>query len=109
MTLMVQLKEPWLADVGFGDSFTEPKRLDISGLQPDHGKDYHLTRKDGWTLLSRRMKGTGVWEPQYKFSLTPRKLEDFVPRCRWQQTSPRSHFRRAAYALAYSQWKIEPY
>src|SRR5947209_19274326 len=61
MTLLVQLKEPWLADVGFGDSFTEPKRLDISGLQPDHGKDYHLTRKDGWTLLSRRMKGTGVW------------------------------------------------
>ncbi len=94
MTLLVQLKEPWLVDVGFGDLFTGPKRLDISRLQADHGRDYRFARKDDWILLSRRMKGTGVWELQYKFGLTPRKLEDFVPRCRWQQTSPRSHFRK---------------
>ncbi len=94
MTLLVQLKNPWLADVGFGDSFTEPKRLDMSGPQADRRKDYRFTRKDGWTMLSRRTKGNGVWEPQYKFSLAHRNLEDFVPRCRWQQTSPRSHFRK---------------
>ena len=94
MTLLVQLKHPWLADVGFGDSFTEPKRLNISSPQTDHGRDYRFTGKDGWTLLSRRTKGSTVWKPQYKFSLTPRKLEDFVPRCRWQETSPRSHFRK---------------
>jgi len=94
MTLLVQLKHPWLADVGFGDSFTEPKRLDMSGLQADQGKDYRLTRKDGWILLSRRTRGDRFWEPQYKFSLTSRSLEDFVPRCRWQQTSPRSHFKK---------------
>ena len=94
MTLLVQLKNPWLADIGFGDSFTEPKRLDVSGPQADRGKDYRFTREDGWTLLSRRTKGNGVWEPQYKFSLAHRNLEDFVPRCRWQQTSPRSHFRK---------------
>jgi len=93
MTLLVQLKEPWLADVGFGDSFTEPKQLKMSYPQADHGKDYRFTRKDGWILLSRRTKGQRIWEPQYKFSLTPRKLQDFIPRCRWQQTSPRSHFR----------------
>jgi N-hydroxyarylamine O-acetyltransferase len=92
MTLLVQLKEPWLADVGFGDSFTEPKRLDISHPQADHGKDYHLARKDDWFLLSRRTKRSRFWEPQYKFSLTSRSLEDFTPRCLWQQTSPRSHF-----------------
>jgi N-hydroxyarylamine O-acetyltransferase len=94
MTLLVQLKNPWLADAGFGDSFTEPKRLDVSGPQADRGKDYRFTRKDGWTLLSRRTNGNGVWEPQYKFSLAPRNLDDFVARCRWQQTSPRSHFRK---------------
>jgi len=94
MTLLVQLKHLWIADVGFGDSFTEPKRLDLSGPQADRGKDYRFTRKDGWTLLSRRTKGNGAWEPQYKFSLTHRNLEDFVPRCRWQQTSPKSHFRK---------------
>jgi N-hydroxyarylamine O-acetyltransferase len=94
MTLLVPLKEPWLADVGFGDSFTEPKRLDTSQPQADHGKDYRLTQKDEWIILSRRTKGHRIWEPQYKFSLTPRKLEDFVPRCRWQQTSPVSHFKK---------------
>lgn len=94
MALLVQFREPWLADVGFGDSFTEPKRLDMLGPQADRGKDYRFIRRDGWILLSRRTKGTRFWEPQYKFSLTSRRLEDFIPRCRWQQTSPRSHFRK---------------
>ena len=94
MVLLVQLEHPWLVDVGFGDSFTEPKRLDMSGPQADRGKQYRFTRRDGWTLLSRRLKGNGVWEPQYLFSLRPRKIEDFIPRCLWQQTSPRSHFRK---------------
>ena len=94
MTLLVQLKDSWVADVGFGDSFTEPKRLDMSHRQTDHGKDYRSTRKDGWILLSRRTKGNRLWEPQYKFNLTSRRLEDFIPRCLWQQTSPRSHFRK---------------
>ncbi len=94
MTLLVQLEHPWLVDVGFSDSFTEPKRLDMSGPQVDRGKQYRFTRRDGWTLLSRRPKGNGVWEPQYMFSLRPRKLGEFIPRCGWQQTSPRSHFRK---------------
>jgi N-hydroxyarylamine O-acetyltransferase len=95
MTLLVQLKEPWLADVGFGDSFTEPKELNISGPQTDREKDYHFTRKDRWILLSRRSRRNGRWEPQYKFRLTPRRLEDFVPRCLWQQTAPSSRFRKS--------------
>ena len=92
MTLLVQLREPWLADVGLGDSFTEPKRLDISAPQHDHGTDYKLARENNWILMSRRTKGSGRWEPQYKFTLKPRRLSDYVPRCKWQQTSPKSHF-----------------
>ena len=92
MTLLVQLEQPWLADVGFGDSFTEPKRLDVSEAQKDHGADYRLTGKNNWTLLSRRKRGSRTWEPQYKFTLRPRRLSDYGPRCRWQQTSPKSHF-----------------
>ena len=94
MTLLVQLKEPWLADVGFGDSFTEPKRLDISGPQTDQGRDYCVTSKGRRTLLSRRSEENGRWEPQYKFGPRPRKLSEFTPRCVWQQTSPRSHFKK---------------
>jgi N-hydroxyarylamine O-acetyltransferase len=92
MTLLVQLDHPWLADVGFGDSFTEPKRLDVSGPQSDHRREYRFTRNGNWIILSRRTRGETSWEPQYKFNLKPRKLKDFAPRCRWQQTSPRSHF-----------------
>ena len=92
MTLLVQLEKPWLADVGFGDSFTEPKRLDISEPQMDHGTEYKLTRENNWTIMLRRKKGSRTWEPQYKFTLRPRKLSDYIPRCKWQQTSPRSHF-----------------
>jgi len=95
MTLLVQLKQPWLADVGFGDSFTEPKRLDILGPQTDQGRDYCVTSKGRWTLLSRRgSEENGRWEPQYKFGPRPRKLSEFAPRCVWQQTSPRSHFKK---------------
>ena len=92
MTLLVTLKDRWLADVGFGDSFTEPKRPDYPGLQSDNGRVYRITRRAGGRLLSRWDTEENLWEPQYQFSLRPRKLEDFVRRCRWHQTSPNSHF-----------------
>ncbi len=94
MTLLVRLKERWLADVGFGDSFTEPKRLDRTSAQADNGKLYCVNRRNGGRLLSRWDERKNSWEPQYAFTLRPRKLEDFAPRCRYQQTSLKSHFRK---------------
>jgi N-hydroxyarylamine O-acetyltransferase len=38
MTLMVLLAERWLADVGFGDSFLEPMRLDERGPASGAGR-----------------------------------------------------------------------
>jgi N-hydroxyarylamine O-acetyltransferase len=94
MVLLVTLKDRWLADVGFGDSFTEPKRLDYTGSQSDNGRVYRITRGPTGRLLSRWDEEKNLWEPQYTFTLRPRKLEDFVQRCRWQQTSPNSHFKK---------------
>jgi N-hydroxyarylamine O-acetyltransferase len=94
MTLLVALKGRWLVDVGFGDSFTEPKRLDYSGPQSDNGRVYRITRRSGGRLLSRWDAEKRLWEPQYIFSLRPRKLEDFVRRSRYQETSPNSHFKK---------------
>lgn len=94
MTLLVRLKERWLADVGFGDSFTEPKRLDTASPQEDNGKLYRVTRTDGGRMVLRWDEKGSSWEPQYRFSLRRRRLADFVPRCRWQETSPDSHFRK---------------
>jgi len=91
----VTMKDRWLADVGFGDSFTEPKRLDFQGPQTDNGRIYRINRRAGGRLLSRWDRVKNLWEPQYLFNLRPRKLGDFVRRCRYQQTSPNSHFKRA--------------
>lgn len=95
MSLLVALKGRWLADVGFGDLFTEPKRLGYSGPQTDNGRLYRITRRAGGRLLSRWNEEKSLWEPQYMFSLRPRRLEDFVARCRYQETSPNSHFKKS--------------
>jgi N-hydroxyarylamine O-acetyltransferase len=94
LTLLVGLKERWLADVGFGESFTEPKRLDDPGSQYDRGRVFRITRRSGGRLLSRWNAEKRLWEPQYLFSLRPRRLEDFSRRSRYQQTSPNSHFKK---------------
>ncbi len=78
MTLLVAMKGRWLADVGFGESFTEPKRLDFEGPQPDNGRVYRITRRAGGRLLSRWDGEKNLWEPQYLFSLRRRSLGDFV-------------------------------
>ena len=96
MALLIRLKERWLIDVGFGDLFTEPKRIDADGPQIDDGKTFRITRDGGGRLLSRWDKEKKSWKPEYLFTLRPRKLEDFVPMCTFQQTSLDSFFRRGS-------------
>ncbi len=38
LALRVDLGEPWLADVGFGDCFLEPLRLESRADQPQNGR-----------------------------------------------------------------------
>ncbi len=97
MTLLVRLRERWLADVGFGDSFAEPKLLDRPGPQEDNGRVYCITRKSDGRLLSKWDVRKNSWKAQYLFTLRSRKLEDFVPRCLYQQNSPDSHFRQGPF------------
>jgi N-hydroxyarylamine O-acetyltransferase len=97
----------WLADVGFGDSFRRPLRLQ-PGLAQDGGDGfaYRLrptedpTAQQPYWALERRDRAQmdaadgadGAWEPQYRFTLRPHALSDFAPRCHYQQTAPQSHF-----------------
>ena len=97
LTLLVEFpgNQPrCLADVGFGDSFREPLLFDEPGEQGaapfDNARAYRLDRADGVTLLRR--EEDGIWKPQYRFSETPRRLEEFALMCRYQQTSPESPF-----------------
>jgi N-hydroxyarylamine O-acetyltransferase len=91
MTLLVHLEDRWLADVGFGDSFTRPMRIDTVEPQKDDETLYRVTGRNEERVVSRQ-KEKGNWENQYSFSLRTRKLDDFTARNVYQQTSPGSHF-----------------
>ncbi|HMM41549.1 MAG TPA: arylamine N-acetyltransferase, partial [Thermomicrobiales bacterium] len=91
LLLRVDLDEPWLADVGFGDSFRAPLRLATGLEQPDADRHYRVVAAGEDLFLEERRPGGG-WKPQYAFTLTPHTLPDFAAMCVVQQTSPDSHF-----------------
>lgn len=91
LALRVDLDAPWLVDVGFGDGFRLPVRLDDGADQPQGATAYLLIRDGEYRILLRREAG-GDWTPQYRFTLHARALADFAARCHYHQTSPESHF-----------------
>ena len=91
LALRVDLDEPWLADVGFGDSFVLPLRLeDRLPQQGGCGRRYRLDAVDGGLLLLR--ENEQGWENQYLFTLERWPLSAFEEGCRYHQTSPKSSF-----------------
>ena len=93
LALVVRLPDgtgPWLADVGFGSHSTYPLLADARAEQSDPGGRFLLAgAPDGDIDVIKD------GQPQYRFELRERALDDFVPTCWWQQTSPRSHFTRS--------------
>jgi len=93
MTLLVQLDEPWIADVGFGDSFMEPLRLNESSEQIQNGRGFKLVEGEDGSIIYQAEQN-GVWSNQFLFNLQPHHLNDFSGMCHYQQTSPESSFRK---------------
>jgi N-hydroxyarylamine O-acetyltransferase len=92
LTLRVDLEEPWLADVGFGEGFLEPLRLESGIEQPQNGRIYRLTSMD--SVFGLEVMVDGTWKREYAFTLQPRELSEFAGMCHYHQTSPESHFTR---------------
>lgn len=92
LALRVDLEEPWLVDVGFGDSFLDPLRL-ISEVEQEQavGK-FRIHSQAGDTFVMQRFEAEKGWRAQYSFTLEPRALNDFAGMCHYHQTSPESHF-----------------
>jgi N-hydroxyarylamine O-acetyltransferase len=86
LVLAVELEDRWLADVGFGQGFREPLRLNDDGEQRQPGGVYRLSDSILWWLSN------DGWESQYRYSLLPRRLSEYEAMCRYHQTSPESHF-----------------
>jgi N-hydroxyarylamine O-acetyltransferase len=94
MALLVSLEQRWLVDVGFGDSFLEPLRLDHSGEQVQGDRAYRILR-DGPHFVLMQRAGDEEWKAQYRFTLQPYNYADYAEMFRFHQTSPESHFTRS--------------
>ena len=94
MTLMVSLEQRWLVDVGFGDAFLAPLRLDERGEQFQGSRTYRIDSDGALFTLMQRIDGD-EWKAQYRFTLEPHEYADYAEMCRYHQTSPQSHFTRA--------------
>ena len=77
-TLEVRLDESYLVDVGFGDSFIQPLRLNQAGPQDGGSGTFELIASPQGTTLTRHDAG-GVPEPQYRFKRTHRDIGEFAP------------------------------
>ena len=106
LTLLVQLEERWLADVGFGDSFREPLLFGERSEQLQGDDAYRLVDSDdGHVIVERRR--ADEWKPEYRFTLEPHAYTDFAEMCHYHQTSPESIFtRRRACTLATEDGRI---
>ncbi len=64
LTLRVDLDEPWLADVGFGDSFTEPLRLIVGAEEVQGERRFRITEEVGSLYMEMAEAGAN-WRRQY--------------------------------------------
>jgi len=93
MLLKVELEEPWLVDVGFGDSFVDPIVFHAGGADQVSGHRYVVSAiGEEWQLLREGEKGQ---VPLYAFRDVPYKLNDYHEMCTFHQVSPESHFTKS--------------
>ncbi|KAG2458213.1 ARY2 protein, partial [Polypterus senegalus] len=104
----------WLCDVGFGACFQSPLSLETESNQTQPNGVYRV-KQEGEVLIVERMQdeeckdagghstaankeaittvhSRSEWEQLYKFTLTPRSVEEFSEMCVYHQTSPSSLF-----------------
>jgi N-hydroxyarylamine O-acetyltransferase len=93
MLLKVEMDEPWLVDVGFGDSFVDPIVFRSGGADQVNGHRYVvLPLDDEWQLLRQDENGD---VPLYAFRDLPHQLSEYQEMCLFQQSSPESHFTKS--------------
>ncbi len=91
MSLMVELKDRWLVDVGFGDSFRQPLWIDSRNAQEQGECSYQFMEEEQYLVLSESSRGS-AWKAQYRFTLRPYELADYAGMCQYHQTSTESSF-----------------
>jgi N-hydroxyarylamine O-acetyltransferase len=83
----------WLVDVGWGDTFSVPLRLDRRDAQDDGLRAYRLEPLDDDLLVWQRHPD-GQWERNYRVATAPSAPHEFDAMFRYHQSSPEAPFAR---------------
>ncbi|KAL1248635.1 hypothetical protein QQF64_021953 [Cirrhinus molitorella] len=97
--MMVKLDEHrWLCDIGFGSGFQLPLSLETDGPQVQSHGAYRLRSQGDLIFMEMKFEaevsgiGEETWTELYKFTLEPRKRDDFRTMCDYHQSSASSIF-----------------
>ena len=88
--IIVQLEQPYLVDVGFGDSTVLPIPLNSESQTDSSGTYFTKQSETGYFDLMRSRNGET--RPLYRFTTSPKQLVDFHEGCVFNQVSPDSTF-----------------
>ncbi|MEM8894822.1 MAG: arylamine N-acetyltransferase [Bacteroidota bacterium] len=84
----------WLVDVGFGDGFIDPKRLEPYQSMLDYNRYFKFEQDpdDNYIML---MSEEGVdYKKKYKFSIESKEYIQFMEMCDYHQNDPKSLFKK---------------
>ena len=96
LTLEVALDEPYLVDVGFGESFITPLRLNRAGPQDGGSGTYEFIDSPQGRTLTRHEDGQPV--AQFRFRRVNRAMADFEPASQMLQSDPDLHWSAKPFA-----------
>ncbi|MFT4865998.1 MAG: N-hydroxyarylamine O-acetyltransferase [Ilumatobacter sp.] len=97
LALEVQVDRPYLVDIGFGDSFTNPIDLNAIGPQDGGAGTYELIGSPQGTTLTRH-DATGIPDAQYRFKRVAHTMDQFEPASESLQADPDKHWRAKRFA-----------
>lgn len=100
VALEVQVDQPYLVDVGFGESFTRPLALNRSGRQDGGNAAYEFIASPEGTTLARLDESGADAVPvaQYRFKRVAHSLEDFAPVSASMQVDPDKNWHKRPFA-----------
>jgi N-hydroxyarylamine O-acetyltransferase len=90
--LLADQNDRWLVDVGFGEGFIEPKKIDTKIVQMDYTRYWRMSQDPDENYLLQRSNDASHFETVYQFDLIPRQMIEFMGMCEFHQTSKDSFF-----------------
>jgi len=93
MAILVDLEEKWLIDVGYGDLFIEPLKINYAPIQKDVYKNYKIKhlQNDSY-LLTESQEHTDSFINKYRFNLRDCNIQEFHNQNHFKQFNQESHF-----------------